>query len=163
MDVLEVWKQMGEERRKQAATDFFNDDSLREFRAAAHGYIAKMKNFRPQFVKRLPVEKRTSYLATLPLSAELAAQLLVSWFFAHQRPMMTAFLDALEIPNDQGMIKEEVELKPPSAEAIDTAVDALRGYSAEEVNLYLSTLVSQNPEVWGGLERIINKAEARTA
>ena len=67
LDTPEIWKQMGEERRKQAAESFYNDTNLKEFHRAAELFIARNKNFRPAFVKKLPVEKRAQYLATLTL------------------------------------------------------------------------------------------------
>jgi hypothetical protein len=154
MDVLSLWKQLGETRRTAAANAFFTDESVKEFHSAANTFIARLKNFRPQFVKKLPREKRAVYLATLPVTQELASQLIVSYHFAHQRPMMATFLNALGVDNDNGLIKEDAEVGSPSAEQLDAAVEALRGrFPAEDVNLYLLTLQSQNPEVWGALAK----------
>ena len=154
MDVLSLWKHIGETRRTAAAQAFYNDDSVKEFHSAANTFIARMKNFRPQFVKKLTQEKRAFYLATLPLSQELASQLIVSYHFAHQRPMMSAFLDALGVPNDNGLIKEDAEVGTPTTEQLDTAVNAIRGkFPEDDVNVYLLTLQSQNPEVWGALSK----------
>lgn len=152
MDILSLWKSVPEERRIESARSFYDDKSLKEFHGAADTYIARLKNFRPQFVKKLPVEKRSSYLAHLPLSGELASQLLVSYHFAKQRPLMAAFLNALDIPNDNGLIGEDVEPQTPSAEKLASAVSTLRkNFKAEDVDLYLNVLQSQSPEVWGGL------------
>jgi hypothetical protein len=152
MDVLSLWKQMGETRRTAAASAFYDDASVKEFHSAANTFIARLKNFRPQFVKKLPQEKRAFYLATLPLSQELVSQLIVSYHFAQQRPMMAAFLNALGVANDNGLIKEDAEVGSPSAEQLETAVQAIRGkFPEEDVNIYLLTLQSQNPDVWGAL------------
>jgi hypothetical protein len=152
MDILSLWKSVSEERRLDAARSFYEDKSLKEFQGAADTYIARLKNFRPQFVKKLPMEKRASYLAHLPLSGELASQLLVSYHFARQRPLMGAFLDALGIENDQGLIPEGVDPEKPSTEKLAEAVTAVRkSFPAEDVDLYFQVLQSQAPEVWGGL------------
>jgi hypothetical protein len=152
MDILSLWKGVSEERRLDAARSFYEDKSLKEFQGAADTYIARLKNFRPQFVKKLPMEKRASYLAHLPLSGELASQLLVSYHFAKQRPLMGAFLDALGIQNDQGLIPEGVDPEKPSAEKLAEAAAAARNsFPAEDVDLYFQVLQSQAPEVWGGL------------
>ncbi len=50
--------------------------------------------------------------------------LLVSYHLAHQRPMMGAFLDALGIAHEEGLIKEESP-KAPDAETLDRAVKTL--------------------------------------
>jgi hypothetical protein len=152
MDILSLWKTIPEEKRADAARSFYEDKTLKEFQGAADTYIARLKNFRPQFVKKLPMEKRVSYLAHLPLSGELASQLLVSYHFAKQRPLMATFLDALEIRNDNGLIAEEVEPEKPSAEKLAEAVAAIRSkYPAADVDLYLNVLQTQAPEVWAGL------------
>jgi hypothetical protein len=152
MDILSLWKSVPEERRMDAARSFYDDKALKEFHGAADTYIARLKNFRPQFVKKLPVEKRASYLAHLPLSGELASQLLVSYHFARQRPLMAAFLNGLDIPNENGLIGEDVEPQKPAAEKLATAVSTIRkDFPAEDVDLYLSVLQSQSPDVWGGL------------
>jgi hypothetical protein len=154
MDVLALWKHIGEERRLAAGNAFYDDASVKEFHSAANTFIARIKNFRPQFVKRLPQAKRASYLATLPLTPELASQLIVSYHFAHHRPMMAAFLDALGVANDEGLIKDDAELGTTTPEQLDAAVEAVRNkFRDEDVNIYLLTLQSQNPDAWSGLAK----------
>jgi hypothetical protein len=152
MDILSLWKTVSEGKRAEAARSFYEDKTLKEFPGAADTYIARLKNFRPQFVKKLPLEKRVSYLAHLPLSGELASQLLVSYHFAKQRPLMATFLDALGIKNDNGLIGDDVDPEKPLPEKLSEAVTAVRSkYPAEDVDLYLNVLQTQAPEVWGGL------------
>ena len=152
MDILTLWKNLSEERRLEAARSFYEDKTLKEFHGAADTYIARLKNFRPQFVKKLPVEKRSSYLAHLPLSSELASQLLVSFHFAKQRPLMAGFLNALGIPNDNGLIGEDVSPEKPDSAKLAEAVETIRKqFPSEDVDLYLNVLQAQAPEVWGGL------------
>ena len=151
-DTAQIWKQLGD-RRLVAAQAFYSDDALKEFHRAADGYIARVKNFRPPFVKRLPVAKRASYLATLPIPADLMGQLLISYHFAHQRPLMASFLDALGIPNDNGLISEDVDSTPPPDEKIAEAVKSVKAnYSPDDVDIYLATIHAQNPTAWRGLE-----------
>ena len=153
MDALHIWKNMSDELRTRAVESFYADDTLREFHHAANLFIARQKNFRPAFIKRLPQEKRAFYLAHLPLSSELASQLLVSYHFAHQRPLMSAFLDALGVPNDQGLITDNAEIATPVPETLSSAVAAVQTkFPAPDVQLYLSTLYFQNPATWAGLQ-----------
>src|SRR5262245_39964793 len=126
MDILSLWKNVPEAKRQESAQSFYADKSLKEFQGAADTYIARLKNFRPQFVKKLPLDKRASYLAHLPLSAELASQLLVSYHFARQRPLMKAFLDALAIPNDNGLIADDHTPDRPDDAKLAEAVSAVR-------------------------------------
>jgi hypothetical protein len=65
--------------------------------------------------------------------------------------MMAAFLDALGIKHEDGLIADE-ELTAPDASKLAAAASTLtRSYPAAEVSLYFSTLLWQDPETWGGL------------
>jgi hypothetical protein len=152
MDALQIFKRLDEVRRRQAAEAFYSDPALADFHRAADAFLARLKNFRPQFIRKLPLEKRVAYLAAAPLTPDLASQLLVSYHFAHQRPLMAAFLTRLGIANENGLISDDVALAPPSAEDLVPAVAALRAsFPAEDVEIYLQTLLSQNPDTWAGL------------
>jgi len=153
MTATQIWKQMSDELRTAAAEAFFADTSLQDFHRAAEAYIARQKNFRIPFIKKLPVAKRAFYLAHLPLASDLTSQLLVSYHFAHQRPLMAAFLNALNIPNDNGLITAEGETPAPDSAAITAAVAAVRpNFPKEDVDRYFATLYSQNPDTWKDLQ-----------
>jgi hypothetical protein len=67
---------------------------------------------------------------------------------------MGSFLDALGIKHDQGLIDAD-EVEPPGPEKLREAATAIAGqYPAEDVALYLSTLVWQDPETWGPLAEV---------
>lgn len=154
MDPLHIWKnQLSDDLRITAAEAFFADATLKDFHRAAETFIARQKNFRPAFIKKLPAAKRAFYLAHMPLSTELASQLIVSYHFAHQRPLMSAFLNALNIPNDNGLITGDGDIPTPDAAAVTTAVNAVRPtFPKEDVDRYFATLVSQNPQTWSDLQ-----------
>jgi hypothetical protein len=154
-DIQEIWKAMGEMRRRQAADAFYSDPNLKEFHRAAELFIARNKNFRPAFVKRLPQEKRATYLTSLPIPPDLIGQLIVSYHFAHQRPLMAAFLNALGIANDNGVISESADMPAPDSAMLADAADKVKaGFPAEDVNIYFATLHAQNPETWRGLDSV---------
>jgi hypothetical protein len=65
--------------------------------------------------------------------------------------MMGAFLDALGIPHEDGLINDSLETRLP-AETLAKGVESLRAhYPAADVALYFETLLLQDPETWGGL------------
>jgi hypothetical protein len=73
--------------------------------------------------------------------------------------MMAAFLDALGIAHEDGLIQEDSVT--PDAAKIGPAVAQLTAqFPADDVQLYLNTLLSQDPETWGALEGIVNGIEA---
>jgi hypothetical protein len=152
LDTPGIWKELGEERRKKAAQAFYDDTNLKEFHRAAELFIARSKNFRPAFVKRLPQEKRVQYLATLTIPPDLIGQLIVTYHFAYKKPLMTALLNALGIANEDGVISDSVEVKSPEKQALTTAVEKVRAeFPADDVRIYFATLQAQNPETWGVL------------
>ena len=88
------------------------------------------------------------------VSEIVAARLLVAYHLHHQRPMMAGFLDALGIFHEEGLIADE-ELQPPSADRLREAVRAIgAAHPADDVVLYLSTLMWQDPETWAGLSEL---------
>jgi acetyl-CoA acetyltransferase len=148
----QLWKQLDPEKKRLAADAFWRDDQAANEQAEAIGLIAQRIKFRLKSVIALPVEKKTHYVLAMPAVSEvMAARLLVAYHLAHQRPIMSAFLDALGIAHEDGIISQE-EVKPPSAEALQKAAQAIAAsYPAEDVSLYLCTLVWQDPETWGPL------------
>ena len=155
LDTPGIWKEMGEDRRKQAAEAFFGDTNLKEFHRAAELFIARSKNFRPPFVKKLPVEKRVQYLATLTLPPDLIGQLIVTYHFAYKKPLMSAFLNALGIANDDGVISDSAEVTTPDKQVLTAAAEKIKAdFPAEDVRIYFATLQAQNPDTWGGLSEV---------
>jgi hypothetical protein len=147
-----LWKRLPLERRQALAESFWNDDQSTEQQIEAIGAIAARMKFRTKSVLGLPIEKRVRYLSTLPsISDSIVARALVAYHLEHQRPMMSAFLDALEIKHEDGLIAEDAAPKP-EADALKKAADDLgTKFPAEDVSLYIATLVSQDPETWGAL------------
>ena len=151
----QLWKQLDPDRKRQAADAFWRDENAANEQAEAIGLIAQRIKFRLKSVITMPVEKKSQYVLSMPAVSEmLAARLLVAYHLSYQRPMMGAFLDALGISHEQGIIAEE-DVKPPSADALKRAASSLAAsYPAGDVSLYLSTLVWQDPDTWGALAEL---------
>ena len=148
-----VWRLMQPELRASAAAAFWSDEQAALEQAEAVALIARQIKFRPKSVLSLPVEKKARHLAGLPqVSDLLAARLLIAYHLEHQRPMMGAFLDALDIAHDDGLIKDESP-KAPDAATLDKGVKELAGkYPKQDVARYFWALLWQDPETWGGLK-----------
>ena len=150
-----IWKRMGAERRQLAAQDFWTDEQSADQQIEAVGAIAGAMKFRPKSVIGLPLERKAKYLASLPVMPDtIAARALVAYHLEHQRPMMGAFLDALGITHENGLISEE-EVPTLEPEKVRSAAAELADkFPAEDVALYFSTLVSQDPETWDELIKL---------
>ena len=149
-----LWKHMTGEQRQRAARAFWSDEEARADQLQAVMLIAQLKKFRPKTVNGLDLDRKSRHLATMPaLPDALAARALIVYHLAEQRPMMGAFLDALGIAHENGLIQEE-SVKP-DATKIGPAVDAIsKQFPAEDVRLYLDTLLCQDPETWAPLAEI---------
>src|SRR6266508_4415076 len=147
-----LWRRMPLERRVDAADLFWNDEHSADQQMEAVASIATHMKFRPRSVLALAPEKRAKYLAQLPTVTDaIAARALVNYHLERQRPMMGAFLDLLGIAHENGLIAEENIAKPDAANVKAAAKDLAATYPADDVSLYLSTLVSQDPETWEAL------------
>jgi hypothetical protein len=148
----QLWKLLTPERKQQAAEAFWRDENAVMEQGEAIVAIAMRIKFRVKSVRELPIEKKARHLIALGnVSEMIAARLLVAFHLSHQRPMMASFLDALGIAHEDGLIQAE-DMPPPSAETLGSAARSLAAaYPPEDVALYLSTLVWQDPETWGAL------------
>lgn len=146
---------MPAERRAVAAELFWADEQSTDQQVEAVTALAAHMKFRTKSVLSLPVEKKARYLATLPnVSDSIAARALVNFHLERQRPMMSAFLDALGIAHENGLISEE-NVATPDAEKLRAAASGLATkFPPDDVALYFSTLVSQDPDTWGGLAEL---------
>jgi hypothetical protein len=147
-----LWKRMPAERRVTAAELFWSDDQSTEQQIEAVAALAAHMKFRTKSVIGLPLDKKAKYLATLPtVSDSVAARALVSYHLERQRPMMGMFLDSLGIAHENGLINDENISKPDSEKLKSAASELAAKYPKEDVSLYFSTLVSQDPDTWGDL------------
>ena len=151
-----LWRRLPLGSRTAAAELFWTDEHSADQQMEAVAAIASHMKFRPRSVMALPIERLSKYLATLPaVSDTVAARALVNYHLAQQRPMMASFLDKLGIPHEEGLISEETVPKPDPAALKSAAETLLSEFPAEDVSLYLSTLVSQDPDTWADLADLI--------
>ncbi len=142
--------------RQKAAHAFWQADEAVDDQVQAALLIAQQKKFRPKSVLALDDERKSKHLASMPILPEqIAARALIAYHLETQRPMMGAFLDALAITHENGVIQED-DVKPDEAK-LAPAVEAIeKAYPAEDVALYLNVLLCQDPATWGGLRPIVD-------
>lgn len=146
-----LWRRLPLERRLEAARAFWDsdDEASRTEQMEAVVALARHMKFRPQSMQAMPIDRRAKYLAQLPaMTDSIAARALVAFHLAHQRPMMGAFLDALGITHDNGLITAESVEPPAKAPLAQAAANLTRAYPPPDVALYLSTLYAQDPQTW---------------
>jgi hypothetical protein len=147
-----LWRRIPPERRLEACAAFWQEEDAVEQQAEALLAVAAHFRFRAKSVRALPLEKKARYLSSLPgVPDSVAGRVLVAYHLAHQRPMLSAFLEALGLAHDNGVLTVE-NMTPPPADRLKEAVAALRAaFPAADVDLYFETLLVQDPETWGAL------------
>ena len=65
--------------------------------------------------------------------------------------MMRAFLDALGITHEDGLIADDQIAKPDLEKLKAAAAELASKFPPADVALYFGTLVSQDPDTWAGL------------
>ncbi len=150
-----LWSALDDPVRRLAVHAMYDDDP--DLRREADQALADALRFRPAGVRKLPVDRRVDYFVRrVRPDNPLASTLLTTLHLAHRRALLGAFLDALEIPNDDGLIASGHEAEPVPTDRLAPAVDGLRGrFDAPDVDLYLATLLALDPDVWGGLRPLL--------
>jgi Putative nucleotidyltransferase substrate binding domain len=154
-----LWKDLPLDKRVAAAEAFWRDDQASGIEAQhleAVVAIARRLNFRAKSVASLPVERRAKQLAQIgDVSDALATRALIAYHFAAQRPLMAAFLDALGLAHENGLITQE-EVAPPDRDKLQAAFEAVRqAHPAEDVALYLRTLAALDGDTWVNLDALL--------
>jgi hypothetical protein len=124
---------------------------------ATLGAVAEARKLRPVFLERQPRPQRhATMLATLARPAlELAAgNLLRVWLLKKHKQMLIDFLDALGIPQQDGVVDD---LPAAMDEAkLRAAVDILIGkYPPETVAVYLHAFSEMNTVGWPSLKPML--------
>jgi hypothetical protein len=156
MTSVRLWKKLEREERLAATTAFWAEPTREVFGTAVEK-IAQSRHMRPQTVLKMSEAERASALAGILDPGEpLAASLLVSLHLSQRRPLLGAYLDALGLPHEDGVLGEEADAGPPvTADAARSAADTIREtHPAHHIAVYLNTLWLQDPERWSCLAEL---------
>ncbi len=148
-----VWKRLTPAERKTAA-EFFFEQPPTEVLGTALGAIVKARHLRPQAARSLPPAEQARVLAgVLDPGEPLAASLLVALHLKDRRKLLAVFLDAVGLPHEEGLLKEEADSLPPvTDEKARAGVLAMKSaFPLDQVRTYLNTLWLQDPERWQAL------------
>ena len=156
-----LWKKLDREERLAAATHFWGQPHA-ELMGPALGAIVKARHLRPQVARSMPPEEQARALASLLDPGEtVAAGLLVALHLGERRQLLRDFLDALALPHEDGVLKDEAEGASLDSSALDKAVQALlAAHPRAQVEVYLNTLWLQDPERWEGLPAAVQAASS---
>lgn len=141
----------------KAAAAFWTASDSSEEQDEAVMTLATHLNARASYIRRLPIARRTAYLAHLPkLPRRVWSVAILAYHSACKSEMLETFLNEVKIPHNQGIFEETNDMQVPSIEMLQHAVQALLGrYNATDVVIYLLTLSLQSPRLWSELPRIL--------
>lgn len=94
------------------------------------GYVSRQKK------RRVWSTRVTSAIAEGE-NHEMAAELLQQWLLNHRRPLLIAFLDALEVPHNLGETDESFLLSRSKDRVHAAATLLVQGHDRQEVEAYL--------------------------
>ena len=151
-----LWKELPADKRVQVAEAFWRDETSEDVQVQqleATLLLAKRLNFRPKSVLSLSVERRAKHLAQVnEVSDPVATRALIAYHFAAMRPLMAAFLDALGIGHDQGLITDE-QVDAPDRQRLETALATVNAtFPGDDVDLYVKTLAALDSDTWRHLD-----------
>jgi hypothetical protein len=101
---------MTADQRLAAAEAFWREDQndIEVQHMEAIVMLAQRLKFRPKSMRALPIDKRARMLAQVPsVPDSVATRALISYHFTARRDLMAAFLDALGIKHENGLIQDE--------------------------------------------------------
>jgi hypothetical protein len=114
------------------------------------GEVAKLLKFRPQAIKKIPLEKRARLAKSWiegKHNAELCYELFGTYLVRNKKELVTGFLDATGVPHKDGMI-DDIEAAQPDPAKIPAALETLDAkFGADDVTLYLALCAEQWPAV----------------
>lgn len=158
----QLWKSMTSEQRLAAAEAFWREDQndIDVQHADAIVTLARKMKFRPKSMQALPIERRSRMLAQLSdVSDAVATRALISYHFTVRRDLMAAFLDALGIKHENGLIQDET-VAPPAQDRLVAAIKQVRAsFPPQDVDLYLKTLTTLDGDTWGQLDGALAAAD----
>jgi len=155
-----VWASLDSETRREAGQALYRGArssplSKREADLA----IAAAIRFRESAVRQLPTDRRIAYLVTAVRPDDsLASTLLIALHLERRAEILETLLGALGVPNEGGLIDDGHDLQTPTPAQLVPAVEALyERFAAEQVDLYLSTLLALDDETWGALRQVLRE------
>lgn len=114
------------------------------------GEVAKLLKFRPQAIRKLPMDQRARTARRLLESshnAQLAYEILGAYLIKNCKELVTGFLDATGVKHQEGMI-EDVDAQKPAVDKLLPALAELdQKFAPADVTIYLAICAEQWPEV----------------
>jgi hypothetical protein len=148
-----LWKTLSPEDKNLAAAELVKDPTPL-IKSSVIAVVADARKMRPIAARKLPPEVQARIVATVRDPGEiLASSLLVALHLGPRKPMLIAFLDALALPHEDGILKDE-STEAIGLEDLKKACDALASESPSAIRTYLNTLWLQDSARWANAKDV---------
>lgn len=126
------------------------------YKSILHG-VADARKVRPVFLERQPrTQRHAMMISTLarPGLEAVSSNLIRTWLVKKERTMLVDFLNAMEIPNNEGVVDD----LPATVddEKLKAAIETLLAkYKHEAVSVYLNAFNDMNEAHWANLKTML--------
>jgi len=114
------------------------------------GEVAKSLRFRPQAIRKVPMEQRARRARTIVevgANAQLAYELFGSYLIKNHKELVTGFLDGTGVKHEECMI-EDLDKEKPAKDKLGPVIEELdQKFSPDDVTLYLAICAEQWPSM----------------
>lgn len=126
--------------------------------ASAIGVAAASMNARPQYLRKLPADKRIAAMRrglARVRANDMAEEILAVYFLECRKELLAEWLDLLGLAHEEGILEEDAPASP-SAEDVKAAVDKFRAAGEEpDRELLLQAFAAQTSIDWPALDALI--------
>jgi hypothetical protein len=148
-----LWKTLSQEEKSMAAAELVKDPTPL-IRASVVAVVSEARKMRAIAARKLPAEAQARILATVRDPGEvLASSLLVALHLGPRKPMLVTFLDALGLPHEDGVLKDD-STEPISVDDLNKGCAALTSESPSAIRIYLNTLWLQDGARWANAKDV---------
>jgi len=135
---------------------FTFDSDKPTYKSILHG-VADARKVRPVFLERQPRVQRHAMMISMlarPGLEAVSSNLIRTWLVKKERTMLVDFLNALAIPNNEGVVDDLP--KTVEDEKLRAAIDTLLAkYRPEAVAVYLHAFNDMNEAHWANLKTML--------
>lgn len=155
----DLWNALTEAERGEACLAVWQgQDSMSQgARKAILPELARCLRFREKFLQRKSAEERATLLLKNIKRPDLTGfygPVLRSWLLCRKSPMLSAFLNALGLPHNNGLIEKEVQA--PDVAGFRKGIQTIHGkFPDKDVAVYLSCLSLLGQDLWDHLPEAI--------
>ena len=152
-----IWRAMTPDERVTAIR-VAGPDQGAALVVALRGHLAKTLRVRPATVQSWGVAQIAESTLRAPLGEDVIADLLIAYHLTERVPLLSAFLDAAEVPHTDGSINPEFTVDLDEARVRKAADTVLAQHPAHDCHIYFATLLALEGGSWTPLETYLDES-----